>query len=363
MTPLPDPPRVPAPSRRARPLAAAGIGLRDRRYPPLRVAIAVQTLTQSGLDAAALLEATGLDAQALADPDVRVSSLQLFTVARNAVRLGCRSESGLRIGLRYHVSCYGMAGYAFLCSSTMREAFDATMRFHRLCSSLLSPAWIETPEAAVWYLPPREETPLPDLDPALFGFVRDMALAACLTIYKDIMGSWCMPSRVRFTGPAPAHVEMLARAFECPLEFEHPRNEVHYPASWLDRAPQLANPITAAQVSQACARMLDEFKWQSGYSRRVYHELTSTPGRFPEIETVARTLNMTSRTLRRKLEAEGTTYSGLLDSVRGALAQDYLATTRLGIEDVAELLGFGDATSFRRAFKRWTGLTPAACRG
>lgn len=68
------------------------------------------------------------------------------------------------------------------------------------------------------------------------------------------------------------------------------------------------------------------------------------------------------RTLRRKLEAEGTSYSELLSSVRHALAVDYLGTTLLSVEDVASALGFSDTASFRHAFKRWTGRTPNAYR-
>ena len=70
---------------------------------------------------------------------------------------------------------------------------------------------------------------------------------------------------------------------------------------------------------------------------------------------------ITSRTLRRKLEAEGTSYSELLASVR-ALAIDYLSTTTLSTEDIASTLGFSDAVGFRHAFKRWTGMTPSDVR-
>ena len=71
---------------------------------------------------------------------------------------------------------------------------------------------------------------------------------------------------------------------------------------------------------------------------------------------------MTSRTLRRKLEAEGTSYSELLDGVRHALALDYLSTSTLSAADIASALGFSEVASFRRAFKRWTGSTPADLR-
>lgn len=336
--------------------------LREKRYPPLRIAIAVQTLVEAGASAQSLLAGTGLTEPDLADPDERVSSLQMLGVLRNAVRLGLGSDVGLRVGLRFHASCYGMLGYALLCSPTMRKAADTGLRYHRLGNGMFDAEWDECADIARWRVPSLDRLELPDRDPELVRVVRDQALAATATVFKDVMGPWCVPLRVRFTGAPPAHVEALARAFGCPLEFDQPHDELHYPAAWLDRAPQLANPITAAQASSECARLLDELKWESGVTRRVVHELTCIPGRFPAIEAVASTLCMTSRTLRRKLDAEGTSYSQLLDEVRRALAQDYLRTPTLGTDDIAAALGFGDAASFRRAYKRWTGRSPGVVR-
>lgn len=364
MKPLLSPPRpTDADPRAPRSSADAAIALREKRYPPLRIAMAVQTLAAPGVDAASLLEGTGLSLPDIADSSTRVSSLQFLTVARNAVRLAAGDDAGLRVGLRMHASCYGMYGYALLCSETMRQAFDFAVRYYRLASGMVDLAWEETPGSAAWIIPTRAELPLPDLTADLYRFLLDLELAVLSTVVKDIMGAWCVPALATFTGPPPPHAHALALALECPLAFDAPRNELHYPSAWLERAPQLANPITAAEVSSTCARMLDAFKWESGITRRVYRELTVTPGRFPEIEEVAASLCMTSRTLRRKLEAEGASYSGLLDSVRSALAADYLRTTLLGLDEVAALVGFGDAASFRRAFKRWTGELPSRRRG
>jgi AraC-like DNA-binding protein len=340
----------------------ANFALREKRYPPLRIAIAVQTLVEDGLSAAALLKDTGLDMTALVDPNTRVSSLQLLTVARNAIDLSCDSDAGLRIGMRYHASCYGMLGYALLCSTTLRQAFDITVRYNRLGNGMLDAQWEETSESAIWVIPRYEEMYLPDLSPKLYQFIVELGMAAYITVFKDVMGVNCTPVRACFTGPVPLHVDALTRDFSCPLAFDQPRNELHYSAVLLEQAPQLANPITAVQVSNTCARMLEEFKWQSGITQRVYHELTAIPGRFPVIEAVAATLCMTSRTLRRKLEAEGTSYTDLLDNVRYALAIDFMNTSVLRTDDIAAALGFSDSASFRRAFKRWTGMSPSTFR-
>jgi len=358
-----DPLRGPA-ARPATPLAdsARAALLRERRFPPIRVALAVQAGVEAGGQAEALLADTGLTSADLADPDKRVSSLHLLAVLRNAVRLGLGGDIGLRVGQRFHVSCYGMLGYALLCAPTMRRVFETGIRYHRLGNAMFDAEWVEIGDTSRWRLPSADRLSLPDTDIALARVVIELSLVSMLTIFRDVMGPWCLPSQVSFAAPPPPHVAALARFFGCPLAFDQPANELIYPVAWLERAPQLANPITAAEASSTCARLLDELRWQAGVTRRVVHELTRTPGRFPEIEAVAATLCMTSRTLRRKLDAEGTSYSQLLDDVRRSLAQDYLRTPMLSTDEIAAALGFGDVASFRRAFKRWTGRSPGESR-
>ncbi|MCV9992596.1 AraC family transcriptional regulator, partial [Burkholderia pseudomallei] len=159
-----------------------------------------------------------------------------------------------------------------------------------------------------------DEVLLPDLDVRLYRFLIDMQFALHVTIIKDVMGAWCVPARAQFTQAEPPHATLLSDALECPRAFDQPRNTLSYPAAWLRRAPQLANPITAAQVSSHCAQLLEELRNQSGITRRGYQELTRTPGQFPDIDAIAENPCMTSRTRRRTPQAEGTAYSELLTS-------------------------------------------------
>jgi AraC-like DNA-binding protein len=336
--------------------------LREKLYAPLKIAAVVRELSEAGYAADGILSGTGLHAEALADPNTRTSIEQLLNAGRNAIRFCHKPGLGLAVGRRMHVTSYGMYGYALLCAGTLRQAFDIAMRYHPLATPVMRILWKEDHEKATWVLSNYEDMHFADLTQGLYRFFLEMQFAIHATLIKDIMGSWCLPARACFVGSAPKHAELLSSVLECLVTFDSHHNELHYPVSWLDRMPQLANPITAAQMSITCARLLEELKWQSGVSRRVYQELTLTPGRFPDIEAIASTLCMTSRTLRRKLKGEGTSYNNLLASIRHALAEDYLKTTLLSTEDIAAALGFSDAASFRHAFKKWTGITPADYR-
>ena len=338
--------------------ASSTISMKEKRFSPSKLGVLVNVLAEAGVSPEVTLAGTGLDAAAIANPFTLTSSQQFLTAARNGVRRNSAIDLGIAVGRRLHASCYGMYGYALLCSEAMARVFDTAVKYHQLANGMLQIRWMEEDGAASWLFPDHASTALPDVDSRLYRFLIDLQFAVHVTIMKDVMGSWCVPARAQFAEPEPPHAAVLSEMLECPIAFDQPRNLLSYPAAWLARAPQLANPITAAQVSSHCARLLEEFRWQAGITRRVYQELTRTPGRFPEIDAIAESLCMTSRTLRRKLEAEGTSYSDLLTSVRKALAIDYLATTLLSTEDVALTLGFSDAVSFRHAFKRWTGLTP-----
>ena len=342
--------------------ASSAIAWREKRFAPSKLAALLDVTSQAGLDANAVLADTELDADAVANPFTLTSSLQFLTAARNAVRMYGKPDLGVRVGCSLHASSYGMYGYALLCSEAMAQTFDTAVKYHQLANGMLDIRWARHDDAASWFFPNRNEVRVPDVDEPLYQFLIDLQFAVHVTVIKDVMGAWCVPARALFTRAQPPHAALLSDVLECPLAFEQPQNLLSYPAAWLSRAPQLANPITAAQVSTQCARLLEQFRWQAGVTRRVYQELTRTPGRFPDIEQIAESLCMTSRTLRRKLEAEGASYSELLTGVRKALAVDYLGTTALSIEDIALTLGFSDAVSFRHAFKRWTGKTPNEVR-
>jgi AraC-like DNA-binding protein len=348
--------------------AAAGArpaALHDKIYAPLKIAAVVATLADCGVSAQAALAGTGLTEDQLRIPQTRSSIQQLLIVGRNALKWVDRVDLGVQAGLRMHASAYGMYGYALLCAESLRHAYEMAVRYHQLATPVMTLHWVQTDDQAVWVFPPPSELAHLDLSEAEYQFFLDMQFAVHMTMMKDVMGPWCTPSCARFalSDPEPERSEALSRALECPVSFGQPRNELHYPAEWLDRAPQLANPLTAAQLSGTCAKLMEELKWQAGLARRVVDELTRVPGRFPDIDQVAATLCMAPRTLRRRLDADGTSFSDLLDKVRLALAVDYLDDTTLRIDDVASALDFADAASFRHAFKRWTGKTPNEYRG
>jgi len=125
----------------------------------------------------------------------------------------------------------------------------------------------------------------------------------------------------------------------------------------------LADPRTHAMAREMCEQVLSEINRAGGVAADVRRLLIEQPGRYPSIEVMAEELGMYPRALRRKFEAEGTSYRDLLAEVRMRLAVEYLRKTEMTNEEIASRLGYSDAANFRHAFTRWTGKSPSDFRG
>lgn len=331
-------------------------------FAPGKIAAVVDTLAPLGVPAAAVLAGTGLHPEQLRDPDTLTSTAQLYRVLCAAAALCPAPDLGWRIGQRLRITSYGLYGYALLCAPTLRSVLDLATRHHVLANPLVPIALDETDTTMAWVFPPRADLALPGLDERTHRLLVLMQMAIHHTLARDVMGADCLPVRADFPWPDGEAARAAVQGFGCALQFGQPRAELHYERRWLDRAPQMADPLSAVQASRACARLVASLVDSRSMSHRVYSELMRAPGQFPGIEAIAERLHMTGRTLRRHLQVEGTSYAELLSRVRRALAEDYLRSTRMSIEDIASALSYGDARSFRHAFVRWTGRPPSDFR-
>jgi len=133
-------------------------------------------------------------------------------------------------------------------------------------------------------------------------------------------------------------------------------------ADLLDRPLPQGDRETSRYFRQQCQMLIAKLKSQSHLADDVRLILLSQPGEFPTVELAAERLNMSTRTLRRRLKAEGSSFRELLDEVRFQLAREYLAETSLPLSEVSWLLGYTEPGNFSHAFNRWCGMSPRAFR-
>ena len=334
-------------------------GLDDRIHRPDKIAVLADALAAAGVPREAVLQGSGLAVPALGDTATRVSVRQLLTVYRSAQLLSPDPGLALRTGARIRITHFGLYGYALLASPTPRQAIDFAIRYRALASPLIGLSFGLDGGEAVWSF---DDMLGLDTGSDLFRFVFELQLGTQLSLHRDLLGAALTPLRVRASYPAPAHAALYEALLGCPAVFGQGINELRFDAAWLDHPLAFANPITAAVVQQTCDQLLAEMESAAGIAGRVAAVLLQVPGRFPDIERVSAALAVHPRTLRRRLQAEGTSYQQVLDGVRHQLALDYLRGTRMSTEDIASSLGFSDGANFRHAFKRWTGRTPGAYR-
>lgn len=332
----------------------------EKRYAPYKVGALVEVLSEQGISPEASLSGTALSPESLANPETLTSVRQYITVCRNALLLSKTPETPFLTGSRIPLSAYGMYGFALVCSPTIREYFQGAVKYHRLATPLLSMSWREEGDYASWIFPINAAVAHPD---SLLRFLMEQQLTQLSTHLRAVVDSdFYLPVRAALAYSAPAHTHLYESYLGCPVRFGQPMSELVYSKSILAAKPRMAHGLTSRILQETCDRILGEVKTSTGVAGEVYQIIASTPGHSPTMERVARQIATTVRTLNRKLGAEGTSFTQILDDVRCNLAREYLRSTKLSIDDISELVGFSDAANFRHAFRRWTGSTPARHR-
>lgn len=330
-----------------------------RVFPPHKIATLVRACADEGLPAAAVLAGTGLAAATLEDPDTRTSIGQFVGACRNALRLGASPELPFRMGGAIRVSSYGLYGFAVLTARTARDAFRFAQRFHRLATPVFRLRLVDADGEAGWDF---DDALRLEVDDPLRRFLVELQMSLHVSMGRDVWPAGARADGIEVRHARPAHHALYEPHLGCPVRFGASRDAIRFDPQLLDEAMPLANPLTESMVRRMCEQLLEEGGDAGGLAREVSERLAARPGRFPDFEETAAALGVAPRTLRRRLADEGTSYQRLLDGVRERLAKDYLAGTRMGAEDIAGALGFGDAAAFRKAFRKWTGRSPGAWR-
>ena len=145
------------------------------------------------------------------------------------------------------------------------------------------------------------------------------------------------------------------------MRFDQETAALAFPTRWLDHRIADANPIFR-QVFEAHVRELEAAgagNWKETLRRVLRTEILTTRC---SATTVAERFALHRRTLSRHLQAEGAGFQSLVDETRFEIARQLLSQTRIPLSEVAVALGYSEASAFTRAFRRWSGQSPAAWR-
>lgn len=303
--------------------------------------------------AEALLRGLPVSAEALADPGTRVAIPVCAEIVRRAHALTGEPALALYLGMQMRLSTHGFLGFAAMTASTVRDAIALAARFAGTRTSALGLALYVEGDTASLVL--EDRAPLGDLrEFAVLGlFVGIWQLGQAVT-GRSLAGV------AECDFPAPAYLARVPFAGTM-LRFEQPANRLVFAASVLDLPLTSADPVASQLARAQCERELAALV-DAGLVGRVRAALAAPAGRMPSVGEVARALHVSARTLKRRLADRGTTYSAIVDDVRRQRALLLLDDRELSVGEIAARLGYTEVSSFSRAFRKWTGLTPAGYR-
>lgn len=326
-------------------------------WPPRRNSISAQLLTQFGIDHGLSIDyclaGSGLTLQQLANPTEEIAAAQELTLIGNLVAaLGQQPGIGLRAGQRYHLSTYGIWGFAMLSSQTFRSAANLGLRYldltHAFCSMRL-----EDHGEDIHLLVDEQDIP-----PQLSAFLVERDTAAMLNTQRDLLGQHLPFKRIELRMPRPHDCSLYREIYGLEPQFAQAQNRFVMAQELLDQPLPGANQHAAQHCEEQCNLLLAKRRECSGLAGQIRTRLLSRPGRLSDMEDIARQFNSSSRNLRRRLQAEGSSFRLLLEEVRQTLAEELLVTGGLSLEEIAERLGYSETSNFIHAFKRWKGLPP-----
>ncbi len=259
---------------------------------------------------------------------------------------------GLRAAEFWHPSHFNALGYAWLASSTLREALNRLYRYIQVLSQDLDIHLEDSAEGLTF-----------TLSDSLEHAVRmDFGMAMIMAMCRLNFGPNLKPVAVRFIHPEPFCGDQYFAFFKGPVYFDAARDSLTLATKDVDQRLPGGNMHLAEINDRIIIRYLATLSNDDIVHRAQTAIIDLLPSGLVSDEKVARKLNLSVRSLQRKLQQCGTSFRKLLDRTREELARQYICDRGVDLTEIAFLLGFSEHSAFSRAFKRWTGRTPSDLR-
>lgn len=311
------------------------------------------------MDIEAIATKNGISHSALLDANALVSAKQHRGLLSDAQQCYQGSDLGLALGLKRSIATLDQFAYLMMSSATLREATHHGIKYQnysgRFSGNLVVTSFSEIQSEGCYQIDAKTE-----LDDLRLLAIEDI-LTNIVTTCRWVLGQALPITKLRCNYPAPPHAARYQSIFQCPVEFNAPVTQLFFNAEILDKPLPQSSPQSATLYKNLCeeksiARNQGDIVW------RLWQIIVEDPAHPPSLPNAAQQLHCSSRTLSRKLLAQGWQYQQLVDQVRGIRARRYLSDPTLSITRIGQQLGYADSSGFHRAFKKWTGQSPRAFR-
>ena len=319
--------------------------------------VVVETAELAGVTRDQLLRGARLSAARLENPSGRVTNEEYERVQLAALELTGDEALGLHIGEQSQFAGLDVLPGLLAHAATFRDALNTYFRFQALLFDGPTSTLDEGNRTAVLRYEFNRGNPRCE------RFSAELGLAGLLRMVRHYAGPGARVHRAYFQHAAPEHAAEYARIFAGAERFESAFTGIEFDAALLGRSSVHADADLYQMFQNQASIRLNRVLGKAGFASQVVEYLAASPsGARLEMSTVAHHFGMSERSLRRRLSAEGATYSQLVERALGSIAQRLLQDPKQSISETAYALGFSAPSAFHRAFKRWTGETPRCYR-
>ena len=311
---------------------------------------------ERGLDGDALCRAAGIDPADVRDIDAHIDVSSYLRLWHGLVETVGDPALPLAVAASWSKG-HNLLRFVCMSSPTLGEGIERAGRYLRVITNAVSWPLERGPQVSILAMERHTEGHSRETQ-----YADEFGVAEIVTLARAFTGTEWRPIEVRFAFPEPKDTTALREFFRAPILFSQPRTEIHIATSALGLPMLKADPAIVAFFDPYMDKLLLRAERSP---RRATDDVKDVlaknlRGSVPTLEEVAAALNVSGRTLRRRLKSEGSSFQSLVDETRFACAKNHIAAGQLSLSTIAFLLGFSEPSAFHRAFRRWAGMTPQA---
>ena len=312
-------------------------------------------LESIGIDPEPIYKKAGIAPELLLNPNARLNISAVDALWDQAEAIIEDPCFAIDMAEFWHPSHMGALGYAWLASSTLRRAFNRTARYIHVVSEDLNLQVSDTPAGLKITV---------DLDDSVFTLPQhhDLVLTILMHMCRFDFGDELIASQVSLAHPEPECSKKITDYFRTDVQFDAEQTCLTIARADADHVLTSGNKQIALMHDEMLMRYLVTIKQGDIVQQVKSIILDNLPDGQVTDRLVAGELNLSERSMQRRLKEHKTTFRALLDGVREMVAKQYIENPVNRMSDIAFLIGFSEQSAFSRAFKKWTGKTPVQYR-
>ena len=260
----------------------------------------------------------------------------------------------VKLGQRVDITYFGSFGFALMSCSSFPEAIKLMNRYKLLLGNGINLNVLYDSHNSQYAL----RVSISALSNLQKKLATELIISQAIYFIRIIIRNEKLKFTVSFQHEGIHNKELYESILKCNVKFNQLHNEISFTDDLSKEKLIAANTAARIIYEEQCERLLRDLNKVENFSAATRRILLQAGDDLPDIKEVAFKLHMSESTLRRRLKEESSSYRIICDEVRDVLAKKYLTTTNLTISDIAMLLNYSEAASFRRAFVRWNKVTP-----